>query len=80
MPRQGGRDPGQPSLAFLDSPHTRSQAPPSLKKVGALVLETKATKPWCRHAQVRPKPSTPATQRIHLQSLLNTNYGPTQTF
>lgn len=59
VPLQGGWDPGQPSLALLDSPHTRPQAPPSLKKVGASILEIKSTKLWHRRAQVKAKALNP---------------------
>lgn len=59
VPHQGGQDPGQPSLALLASLHMRSRAPPSLKKVGASVLEIKSTKPWCKHAQVKAKALNP---------------------
>lgn len=45
VPFQRRWDTGQPRLALLDSPQTRSQAPPSLKKVGASVLEIKSAKP-----------------------------------
>ena len=52
---QSGWDAGQLSLALLDSPQTRSQAPPSLKKVGVSVLEIKSAKPQPRHAQRKAK-------------------------
>ena len=59
MLSQSGWDGGQPSFALLDSPQTRSRAPPSLKKVGASVLEVKSAKPWPRHAAVKAKGLNP---------------------